>query len=86
MKKRPSKTLLATIALTFTLGAGVAWARNVVTTTAGCKQEFGSASKLCEKCVKGKGKWTQHAAKKGVWSCVGLPPNASVLLKQTVID
>ena len=51
--------------------AGEAWARSVITTLAGCHSEFGngSASKACAACVKSKGRYTQHAAKKGVWVC-----------------
>lgn len=63
------KKVAIAVALSFTLGAGVAWARNVITTVAGCKQEFGKGSKPCEACVKSKGKWVQHAARKGVWGC-----------------
>lgn len=55
----------------FLLLSGLAWARNVITTPAGCHSEFGSggASKACTACVKGGGKYVQHAAKKGVWAC-----------------
>lgn len=63
------RQVVIAVAVSFTLSAGVAWARNVITTVAGCKQEFGKGSKPCEACVKGGGRWTQHAAKKGVWAC-----------------
>lgn len=63
--------LVTTAALIIGLTAGVAFARSVITTLAGCKSEFGhgGASKSCEACVKGKGRYTQHASKKGVWVC-----------------
>lgn len=63
--------ILTIAAATLMLTASVAWARSVVTTLAGCKSEFGhgGASKACETCVKAKGRYTQHASKKGVWVC-----------------
>lgn len=61
--------LLIALVAGLSLGAATAWARNVITTVAGCKQEFGKGSKPCEACVKGGGRWTQHAARKGVWAC-----------------
>lgn len=63
--------LVAVAAATLMLTASFAWARSVITTLAGCKSEFGhgGASKSCEACVKSKGRYTQHAAKKGVWVC-----------------
>ncbi len=64
-----TRSLSLALCLGFVLGASTAWARNVITTVAGCKQEFGKGSKACEACVKGGGRWTQHAAKKGVWAC-----------------
>jgi hypothetical protein len=65
------KRLITSAAVVIALLAGSAWARSVITTVAGCKSEFGrgDASKACEVCVKGKGRYTQHAAKKGVWVC-----------------
>lgn len=57
--------------LVISLCSTVAFARSVISTLAGCKSEFGnsSASKACEACVKGKGRYTQHASKKGVCVC-----------------
>lgn len=64
------KPVAIALALSFTLGTGLAWARNMITTLAGCKQEFGNhASKPCESCIKSKGRWVQHAARKGAWAC-----------------
>ncbi len=67
----PVNRLVAFAAATLMLSASVVWARSVITTLAGCKSEFGhgGASKSCEACVKSKGRYTQHAAKKGVWVC-----------------
>ena len=63
--------LITVAAAALMLSASVVWARSVITTLAGCKSEFGhgGASKSCEACVKSKGRYTQHAAKKGVWVC-----------------
>lgn len=64
------KQVAVAVAVSFTLGVGVAWARNMITTQAGCNQEFGMrAAKPCVECVKSKGRWVQHAARKGVWQC-----------------
>lgn len=63
------RNVVLALAVGALLGATAAWARSVITTVAGCKQEFGKGSKPCEACVKGGGRWTQHAAKKGVWAC-----------------
>jgi hypothetical protein len=58
-------------AIAILLAAGVASARSVITTLAGCQSEFGrgGAAKACEACVKAKGRYAQHASKKGQWAC-----------------
>jgi len=63
--------IVAIAATTLMLTATVAWGRSIITTLAGCKSEFGNggAAKSCEACIKSKGRYTQHAAKKGVCVC-----------------
>lgn len=58
------------IVISLTIGS-LAWARNLISTQAGCNSEFGHghAKDSCVACVKAGGKYVQHAAKKGVWVC-----------------
>lgn len=65
------KRIVAFAAVAVLLVAGAAAARSVITTLAGCQSEFGrgGGAKACEACVKAKGRFTQHAAKKGQWAC-----------------
>lgn len=64
-------TMRVAVLFTVVLVSGLAWARSVVTTPAGCNSEFGhgDASKACVSCVKSGGKFVQHASKKGAWAC-----------------
>ncbi len=64
------KNLLITIACASSLVAGIAWARTLITTQAGCNNEFGvKGAKACVACVKGGGKYAKHPKNKGAWVC-----------------
>ena len=64
------KKLGLTFVFAVCLGSGLAWARTLVTTPAGCHAEFsGGQVKTCEKCVKSGGKYILHVKNKGAWVC-----------------
>ena len=70
MKRMSRLTRVLVVALAVGL-PGLALARSLITTLAGCKSEFGSGGqyKACEKCIKGNGKFALHPKNKGAWVC-----------------
>jgi hypothetical protein len=66
-----NKALRVVLAVVVTLGT-LAWARDTITTPAGCNSEFGAgsgAAKVCTSCVKSGKKYRLHVKNKGAWVC-----------------
>lgn len=66
-----NKALRIGLAVVVTLST-LAWARDTITTPAGCNSEFGAgsgAAKACTACVKSGKKYRLHVKNKGAWVC-----------------